>query len=74
MKRVKLALTKKEILAELKKLGITNPSDLRSFLWEYKYYALQTNTSISSSGTSSWNRKQSPEQKTCKSFGKQSNN
>ena len=46
MRRETVALTKKEILAELKKLGINTPSELHSFLWEYENYALENNFSI----------------------------
>ncbi len=36
-----VALTKKEILDELRKLGIESPAELRAFLKEYKaYYCL----------------------------------
>jgi hypothetical protein len=31
-------LTEKEIQDELKRLGITNPSDIESFLMEYEMY------------------------------------
>ncbi len=37
-----VALTSKEILVELKKLGITAPFELKSYLRKYKgYYTLQ---------------------------------
>jgi hypothetical protein len=37
-----VTLSKKEILAELKKLGINSTSELNSYLQEYKNYSLQS--------------------------------
>jgi hypothetical protein len=57
MRRETLVLTKKEILAELKNLGINTDSELHSCLNEYKYYALQNNFPNLSAGTSRLYRK-----------------
>ncbi len=50
------ALTRKEIIAELRKLGINNISELKFYLKEYKtYYALQNPRKISYSRISKEN-------------------
>jgi hypothetical protein len=41
-----IALTNEEILAELKKLGIDTPSELKTYFREYReYYIFFTNSS-----------------------------
>jgi hypothetical protein len=40
-----LMLTKKEVLSELKQLGINTVSELNSYFSEYKTYTLQNNSS-----------------------------
>jgi hypothetical protein len=63
MMRKTVALTKTEIIAELKKLGINTPSELHSCLWEYENYALQNNFSFLSTRNSRLNRKLSLKRK-----------